>query len=45
MFLITEGNRRHRGHRDEKRLNFFARAQKLESSFFALAKNEKLKAL
>ena len=29
----------------QKQLNFFARAKKLESSFFALAKNEKLKAL
>jgi hypothetical protein len=29
----------------KKRPNFFARAKKLESSFFALAKNEKLKAL
>jgi hypothetical protein len=29
----------------KKQPNFFARAKKLESSFFALAKNEKLKAL
>jgi len=29
----------------QKQLNFFARAKKLESSFFALAKNEKLRAL
>jgi hypothetical protein len=46
MFLITEGKQEaQRNTEIKKTANFFARAKKLESSFFALAKNEKLKTL